>query len=324
MKLCYELLDDSIADRLDSFYNKTNNNFIEVNPGNVVMPRIYRDIGDQVLNFDVRHDDIWMISYPRTGSTWAQEMIWLLANDLNYEGAKHLQQLRAPLLELSAYFQDDYNSWITSNIGNSVQLAHSLPSPRFIKSHLPWQLLPKSLATVKPKIIYIARNPKDTCVSFYHYMSLIHKVVGTFEEFCNLFLNNKAVCGSIWPHMLPFWNRRNDPNILFLKYEDMKRDLSNTIYRCADFLGVSDKLNAEEVSRMCDHLNFDKMQRNQAVNLEPIYNPNGEVDDTHSAKFIRKGQIGDWKNYMTREMSERFDEWIDQHSSDTNLEFEYE
>lgn len=40
-------------------------------------------------------------------------MIWLLANDLNYEGAKHLQQLRSPLLELSAYFQDDYNTWIT-------------------------------------------------------------------------------------------------------------------------------------------------------------------------------------------------------------------
>lgn len=68
MKLCYDSLDDSIADRLDSFFNKTNNNFIEVNPGNVVMPRIYRDIGDQVLNFDVRHDDIWMISYPRTGN----------------------------------------------------------------------------------------------------------------------------------------------------------------------------------------------------------------------------------------------------------------
>lgn len=68
MRLCYKLLDDSIVDRLDSFYNK-NNNFIEVNPGNVVMPRIYRDIGDQILNFEVRQDDIWMISYPRTGKT---------------------------------------------------------------------------------------------------------------------------------------------------------------------------------------------------------------------------------------------------------------
>lgn len=155
-------------------------------------------------------------------------------------------------------------------------------------------------------------------------MSLIHKVVGTFEEFCNLFLEEKVVCGSIWPHMLAFWNQRNNPNVLFLKYEDMKKDLPNAIYQCAEFLGVSEKLNDEEVSRMCDHLNFDKMQRNQAVNLEPIYNPEGDADDKNAIKFIRKGQIGDWKNYMTHEISERFDEWIDFHTSGTGLKFDYE
>lgn len=156
-------------------------------------------------------------------------------------------------------------------------------------------------------------------------MLLIHKVVGTFEEFCSLFLEDKIVCGSIWQHMLEVWNLRNEPNILFLKYEDMKRDLPSTIHQCAEFLGVSDKLNDEEVSRMCDHLNFAKMQRNQAVNLEPLYNPEGEdAVEKNSAKFIRKGQIGDWKNYMTDEMSERFDEWIDLHSSGTGLEFDYQ
>lgn len=37
-------------------------------------------------------------------------------------------------------------------VGNSVQLVNSMPSPRFIKSHLPWQLLPQQLDIVKPKV----------------------------------------------------------------------------------------------------------------------------------------------------------------------------
>jgi hypothetical protein len=33
------------------------------------------------------------------GSTWLQEMVWCIGNDLDFEGAKILQQLRTPLLE---------------------------------------------------------------------------------------------------------------------------------------------------------------------------------------------------------------------------------
>lgn len=155
-------------------------------------------------------------------------------------------------------------------------------------------------------------------------MSLIHKGVGSFEEVCNFLMEDKIICGSIWQHMLSFWQRRNDSNILFLKYEEMKKDLPRSILKCAEFLGVSDKLNDEQMSRLCEHLNFDKMQRNRAVNLEEIYNPDCENGKgTKSTKFIRKGQIGDWKNYMTNEMSARFDEWIKIHSSGTDLEFDY-
>ncbi len=102
--------------------------------------------------------------------------------------------------------------------------------------------------------------------------------------------------------MLAFWNQRNDPNILFLKYEDLKKDLTNTIYQCAEFLGVSNKLNDVVVSHhMCDPLNFDKMQRNQAVNLEPIYNPEGDDSDdkmTNGEVYSGRTNIGDWKNYV--------------------------
>lgn len=52
------------------------------------------------------------------------------------------------------------------------------------------------------KVIYTARNPKDMCVSFYHYCVLVHNLKGTFEEFCELFLKGTAPIGPVWDHIL--------------------------------------------------------------------------------------------------------------------------
>lgn len=71
----------------------------------------------------------------------------------------------------------------------------SLPSPRFIKTHLPFHLLPRQLreGKKKNKIIYVTRNPKDVCVSYYHHYKLLEAYQGSFENFCKLFLNDKGI-----------------------------------------------------------------------------------------------------------------------------------
>jgi len=46
------------------------------------------------------------------------------------------------------------------------------------------------------QIIYIARNPKDVCVSFYHYVRYLFPVTrykGEFKEFFKLFLEDKGI-----------------------------------------------------------------------------------------------------------------------------------
>jgi hypothetical protein len=42
------------------------------------------------------------------------------------------------------------------------------------------------------QMIYIARNPKDMCVSFYHYCRLFHDFSGSFEEFAELILTDNG------------------------------------------------------------------------------------------------------------------------------------
>lgn len=160
------------------------------------------------------------------------------------------------------------------------------------------------------------------CVSYYHYCLLVHGLVGSFEEFCEIFLTDNAPIGPVWPHVLAFWNMRHEPNVLFLKYEDMKKDLPSTINTCAQFLGVEQHVTDQNIADMCDHLKFDRMQKNPAVNIKSYLPLNGVRDQ--NVQFIRKGQIGDWKNYMSEELSARFDEWTKQHTDGTGLYFDYE
>lgn len=172
------------------------------------------------------------------------------------------------------------------------------------------------------QIIYIGRNPKDLCVSFFHYCQLVHQLSGSFDDFSDLFLAGGTPIGPMYPHMLSFWRKRHEPNILFLKYEDMKKDLVATVKKCAAFMEVKD-LSEDDILKLCDHLNFEKMQNNPAVNLEPLLHFN-DKDTKPDMKFIRKGQIGDWKNFMSLEISEKFDNWIKQNSKDTGLYFDEE
>lgn len=55
---------------------------------------------DRIKNMEVYEDDVWLVTYPKCGTTWAQEMMWLICNNLDYETAKKEDLLeRFPYLE---------------------------------------------------------------------------------------------------------------------------------------------------------------------------------------------------------------------------------
>lgn len=308
-----------LAEKIDSLFN-VKNCLIEVNPGNVLMTPKYEDLGERILDMKIRPDDVWMVSYPRTGSTWAQEMVWCIGNDLDFEKAKILAQLRTPIVEFTSIVGNEKGE-LKNIFGDSVEQVNNMPSPRYIKSHLPMGLLPLGINTVKPKLVYIARNPKDMCVSYYHYCKLIHDFSGSFDDFCELFISGRAPIGPIWSHILGFWRLRNEPNVLFLTYEYMKRDQEGAIRRTADFLGKT--LSDKDVERLAEHLSFGKMKKNASVNCEGfIACKNGpEFLETTDLRTIRKGEVGDWKNFMSPEMVSRFDRWTEDNLRGTGLSF---
>ncbi|KAI5694330.1 hypothetical protein M8J75_015161 [Diaphorina citri] len=243
----------------------------------VCMPEYYVNFAEDIINMDVRDDDVWVCSFPKTGTTWTQEMVW--------------------------YFEE-----------NSVVHIQNLKGRRFIKAHLPFKLLPKKLqsGTTNAKIIYVTRNPKDTCVSYYHHCHLMEGYRGDFDDFLKLFLNDAVCFAPYWDHVLEFWAvAKKRDNVLFIKYEDMKKDLGSVITQVATHLDKS--LTDDQVDILKQHLSFESMKSNPATNYEFAIDFNKEnklIDDKFCAgKFMRSGQVGGWKAVMTPEIAEQFDAW---------------
>merc|ERR1712025_363936 len=44
----------------------------------LVMPRLFAGkLAERIYNFALREDDIWVLSYPKTGTTWTTELVWM-------------------------------------------------------------------------------------------------------------------------------------------------------------------------------------------------------------------------------------------------------
>jgi sulfotransferase len=64
--------------------------FVQVGPEKWLLPDKFQHCADEIYNFEARTDDVYICSYPRSGTTWTQEMIWLICNDLDYEKAQEI------------------------------------------------------------------------------------------------------------------------------------------------------------------------------------------------------------------------------------------
>lgn len=64
-----------------------------------IMPNCFEDYMEEIEDMEVRDDDIWVTSFPKSGTTWTQEMVYMIASDLDYAGAEVTLDKRFPHLE---------------------------------------------------------------------------------------------------------------------------------------------------------------------------------------------------------------------------------
>ncbi|KAI8117270.1 Sulfotransferase 1 family member D1 [Lucilia cuprina] len=262
----------------------------------------FETVCDQFFNLELRKDDVFVVTFMKSGTTWMQECAWMLLNNLDYEKSKEeVVMIRSPYM--------DFHS-IAPGLPNHLELIEKLPSPRLIKSHLPPHLLPLQVWEKKQKIIYVARNVKDVIVSSFHFVKNLGMWRGdNFNDYVDDFLNNEIIYTHYWSHVVDFWKMRDESFIFFVTYEEMKRDLANVLQRLCVFL-ERPQLSEKEMEGLLEHLSFDSMKNNKKTNLTDLLRK-----DSSSAKeefqFMRRGIVGSFKDELTPELIAKIDKWSD-------------
>lgn len=122
-----------------------------------------------------------------------------------------------------------------------------------------------------------------------------------------MFCKGVSAYGPYWDHVLDYWkqSKENPSRVFFLKYEDMREEPGIYLRRLAEFLecrfsGDEEELGiVDQILKICsfDHLSSLKVNKNELLS-------NGIENNV----YFRKGEVGDWKNYLDAEMASRIDQ----------------
>merc|ERR1712244_148413 len=94
------------------------------------------------------------------------------------------------------------------------------------------------------------RDPKDVVISYYEYLKLVGYPVFKceFDKFFELFITGLVPGGNYWVWTVN-WNNKymdNDDNILWIYYEDLKKDPMEQIQRIIKFLNFENIINQND------------------------------------------------------------------------------
>ena len=234
--------------------------------------------------FKVRPEsDIFIVTYPKSGTTWMQSILreMLYSNDTP-EFSKMKLTNRIPWTDSpDEFLLDELDKW---------------PSPRVFKCH---HYTPEEMDDLffkgsrKPKVIYVMRDPRDVSVSLYHHLRKLDNFSqfiqdATFDEFHKKVFRDKEVAlYGLWEQHIDNWlSKRDEYDILVVKYEDLIEDAAREIERVAKFLDL--ELPFTTFQDIAVKTSFSSATKKDMFN-----------DEGWTSSLLRKGVVGDWVNNFT-------------------------
>lgn len=270
-------------------------------------PRHIHNLED-IKRFPLGDSDVIIAGFPRSGTNWLQVMFANLWDDWTTTRNAHK---RVPNLSGASLADPEAagETFLAGYEGYASCIASS--SPRLMKCHLPRDLMPERWPA-HGKVVYVWRNPKDVCVSYYH-MSVRAALSGhnaaeavPIEAYVDRFVRGEVPYGPYLDSVLS-WLGSEHPSLLKVSYEELRNDTVGFLREVAAFLGKP--ASGEQIREIAERTAFDAMR---GSDLKDQIN----VPDTfvgRDTNFMRKGKVGAWRDELTEEMSDRIDWDISRH-----------
>lgn len=238
-----------------------------------------------VLEFQVRPDDVFISSYPRSGTTWLQYALHLLVGDGD-SGFAHISEV-AP--------------WFERSLALGTRRASDferLPSPRVFKSHLPYAWLPRGA-----RYVYAVRDGRDVAVSYHHLYRSHLGSQDSFEAFFERFLSGRVQYGSWFDHVASFLAEAERPDLRIVHYEALSRDLVHELGELSAFLRLGHgPQRLAELARACS---FEAMKRDEH-RFDHATEERG-LRGMQTGAFLRQGHPGSHAACLSADQLARFD-----------------
>lgn len=183
------------------------------------------------LSYEPRPNDVAISTTPKAGTTWMQQICHQIRSadkggDMSFDEISRV----VPWIELAFDQQQDLEA---------PQFGQDDGKPRLFKTHVCADHCPPF-----PKIINVVRNPFDVVVSFYRFFEGWFFEPGSIslDTFAKEFWLGRGApesnmkAASYFHHLISWYTRRKNPNVLIIFFEDLKEDLEGQVQRVARFL----------------------------------------------------------------------------------------
>jgi Sulfotransferase domain len=224
-------------------------------------------------NLTVFPDDVFLVSYPKSGNTWTR---FLIANLVYREENPDFSNINDLLPDPETMSKRDLER---------------AARPRILKSH-------QYFDPRYRKVIYIVRDPRDVVVSEY-YFDIKRRAIAEdcpLQQFVSRFVRGELnhPYGTWGEHVATwFYTRRGDPRFLLVKYEALQSQVMNEMGRIASFMGIS-----AGPERLTFAIEQSSAHRMRELEKKQAHLWSSTRETRKDKPFVRSAKSGGWKTEL--------------------------